>query len=50
MNQVVITECTYCHEIKECTWEVDPYIHELYDEIEEGYWCDECWDKRWEDI
>jgi len=26
-----------------CTWQADPFLKEVNEEIHMGWWCDSCW-------
>ncbi len=43
--------CDYCHEDKpDVKWEADPYMSFIYGDIDESYWCDDCFCNREDDI
>lgn len=40
--------CNYCGQLG--SWEVDPYIEEIYDKEEWNFWCEQCYTERADDI
>ena len=40
--------CSYCGQLG--SWEVDPYIEEIYDKEEWNFWCEQCYTERADDI
>lgn len=43
--------CNLCRHVKpDVRLRVDPYVFEIYDEVEERALCDDCFDSRKDDI
>jgi hypothetical protein len=40
--------CNMCGKLG--SWEVDPYIEEIYDEEQWNFWCEQCYSERADDI
>lgn len=48
-DDTALTDCDHCGKIRECSYEDDPFMAEVYDEDEENecpYWCRECYEDR----
>ena len=44
-------ECDHCHEVKvNVEYLADPFTYEIYDEIYNSYWCDDCYSNRKDEI
>lgn len=42
--------CMECWTNTTVTFTPDPYLDEIYDLKEWGWWCDKCWVNRWHDV
>lgn len=49
-SEYVVTECERCGIRKPCQFLPDPFLDEIYNEIEKSWWCRPCWIGRKEDI
>ena len=47
---VELHECIQCGEVKSCQYVRDPYLWEMHNEEEWGWWCEDCFDTRAGDI
>lgn len=51
-DDTTLTECDHCGEIRECSYEDDPFMAEVYEdeENERSMWCRECYEERHDEV
>lgn len=42
--------CPHCFAIALCEWAADPYMADVYGEVEYSWWCDACFEECAADI